>query len=118
MKYIINDPHLGNNHEGDTKLISNLTVREAIKQKCYDCVGGRHPGEVSKCTSTDCQLYTWRGGRFQKHTGVARRRATVSYCVDYCCNGSQSERTACPSITCPLWPYRMTQTDRTHELKN
>jgi hypothetical protein len=35
---------------------------KVIREKCLDCVGG-HPGEVAKCTCSDCPNWPYRMGR-------------------------------------------------------
>ena len=87
----------------------DLNRRTAIRERCLNCSCWM-PGEVMKCSFTDCALHPFRSGE-GKQDPEARGKAIRAYCL-WCMAGQHSEVVKCPSVRCPLFRFKMTKRDR------
>ena len=88
-----------------------LPPLRAIRARCLGCAESAR--DVRNCEFEDCQLWPWRMGCQPEDAqgGDARRkrRAIRAYCV-WCSGDQPAEPKHCPSVACPLWPYRVSPT--------
>jgi hypothetical protein len=105
-------PEAGRAHARHAKRKTRtLPPLRAIRARCIGCAESARA--VRECAFQDCDLWPWRLGR--DAGGVAagdarrKRKAMRAYCI-WCSGDQPSEPKHCPSVACPLWPYRVSPT--------
>lgn len=96
--------------------IKKMNRRLAISQYCSECIcWSQLPGDCKKdcCEKGICTLYPFRMGVLPKRsTPSTRARAIKRFCKN-CVGKDMDWLTNCPSILCPLHPYRLEELDTT-----
>lgn len=91
-----------------------LTRLQSIRSFCVSCTGGYYP-DIRDCSyhgrritgdgSSDCHLWPFRSGHGSKGKG-GLSKPIRKHCM-WCMGGQQAHVRACPSVKCPLHPYRL-----------
>lgn len=87
-----------------------LPPLKAIRARCLECA--QSAPDVRKCPHEPgalnaCSLWPFRFGKKPSGRRESRavRKAIRQHCV-WCSGSDPQEPRRCPSVTCPLWPYR------------
>ncbi len=81
------------------------TRRLAIKYYCLECICYDYQ-EMKNCTVPECPLYLYRLGSMPENkTPRDRTKAIRAFCME--CSGAKEYISECPSILCPVHPYRL-----------
>jgi len=91
----------------------HINRRRAIRENCHNC-SGFNWADVANCNHADCQLYNFRTGQGKQNPKL-RSKAILDYCK-WCMNDYQPA--SCGILTCPLYPYRKTATDKSIALSS
>lgn len=86
MSYYSDIEEIGKAFQGKNELLSHLnkekiTIRNAVKAKCYDCMGWYSDGRQD-CKITKCPLYPWMpykegGARKREMSAEQKKEAAV-----------------------------------------
>lgn len=95
------------------KPINNkLNRRQAIALHCLECSGFKYK-DRRDCSFNDCFLRPYRTGE-GKQDAKSRSKDIRAFCKVQCMCGSSYEVTLCPSVKCPLYPFRKSEIDKSY----